>query len=299
MSNTKMAQQMSQAPGFIAALDQSGGSTPKALGHYGIEPGAYSSEQDMFALMHEMRVRIIKSPAFSDHKVIAAILFEKTMDGLVDTMPVPSYLWDKCGIVPFLKIDKGLEAEEHGVQLMKPIPDLNSLLSRAAKLGIYGTKERSVIRLADKNGISEIIHQQYQVAETVLSHQLVPIIEPEVLVQSPEKAEAENILLEELTQGLQKLPGQGKVILKVTIPEKADLYAEFAKHPRVQRVVALSGGYSLDEACIKLKKNHNMIASFSRALMEDLRASQSNTVFDSILEKVVNEIYDASVNKVG
>lgn len=297
MPDATMAEQVSKKPGFIAALDQSGGSTPKALAQYGIEPDAYSNDADMFRLMHEMRVRIITSPAFQSHEVLAAILFEKTMDGTVGDVPVPTYLWKNCGIVPFLKIDKGLEEEKDGAQLMKPIPGLDALLERAAKLGVYGTKERSVIRLANPEAIKVIVQQQFDIAAQVASHGLVPIMEPEVLVKSPEKADAEAILAKELALGLDALPGDYPVMLKVTIPEKADLYAEIMKHPRMQRVVALSGGYPLDEACQKLKANHGMIASFSRALMDDLRVSQSDQEFNAILSKVVDRIYDASVNK--
>ncbi|AOX16529.1 fructose bisphosphate aldolase [Kozakia baliensis] len=297
MPNTTMAEQISQKPGFIAALDQSGGSTPKALAQYGISEDSYSSEDEMFKLMHEMRVRIMTAPAFKNHKIIAAILFEKTMDGLVENKPTPTYLWEGCGIVPFLKIDKGLEAEKDGVQLMKPIPGLDILLERAKKLGIYGTKERSVIRLANQPSIAAIAQQQYEIAAQVAAHDLVPILEPEVLVKSPEKAKAEVILRDELTKGLEALPGNYPIMLKLTIPEEANLYADLAKHPRVQRVVALSGGYSLDEACKRLKANHTMIASFSRALMDDLRISQSDQEFDAILAKAVDKIYDASVNK--
>ncbi|ANQ40441.1 fructose bisphosphate aldolase [Gluconobacter oxydans] len=298
MPDATMAEQVSKKPGFIAALDQSGGSTPKALAQYGIGPDAYSNDADMFRLMHEMRVRIITSPAFQSHEVLAAILFEKTMDGTVENVPVPTYLWENCGIVPFLKIDKGLEEEKDGVQLMKPIPGLDTLLERAAKLGVYGTKERSVIRLANPGAIKTIVQQQYDIAAQVASHGLVPIMEPEVLVKSPEKAEAEAILAKELALGLDALPGDYPIMLKVTIPEKVDLYADLMKHPRMQRVVALSGGYPLGEACQKLKANHGMIASFSRALVDDLRVSQSDQEFNTILSKVVDRIYDASVNKV-
>ncbi|MFT9447278.1 fructose bisphosphate aldolase [Gluconobacter japonicus] len=297
MPDATMAEQVSKKPGFIAALDQSGGSTPKALAQYGIESDAYSNDADMFRLMHEMRVRIITSPAFQSHEVLAAILFEKTMDGTVGDVPVPTYLWKNCGIVPFLKIDKGLEEEKDGAQLMKPIPGLDALLERAAKLGVYGTKERSVIRLANPEAIKVIVQQQFDIAAQVASHGLVPIMEPEVLVKSPEKADAEAILAKELALGLDALPGDYPIMLKVTIPENPDLYADLMKHPRMQRVVALSGGYPLDQACQKLKANHGMIASFSRALVDDLRVSQSDQEFNAILSKVVDRIYDASVNK--
>ncbi|EHH67971.1 fructose bisphosphate aldolase [Gluconobacter morbifer] len=297
MPDATMVRQIAGKPGFIAALDQSGGSTPKALAQYGIGSDAYSNDEEMFRLMHEMRVRIITSPAFRTHKVIGAILFERTMDGDVNGTPVPTYLWKESDIVPFLKIDKGLEAEKDGVQLMKPIPGLDALLARAVKLGVYGTKERSVIRLANPDAIRAIVQQQYELAAQVASHDLVPILEPEVLVKSPEKAKAEDLLLQELTRGIEALPGDYPVMLKVTIPEKADLYASLAEHPRIQRIVALSGGYPLDTACERLKANHGMIASFSRALVDDLRVSQSDEEFNAILGQTVGKIYDASVNK--
>ncbi|AQS87842.1 fructose-1,6-bisphosphate aldolase [Neoasaia chiangmaiensis NBRC 101099] len=298
MADARMKEQISHKPGFIAALDQSGGSTPGALAHYGIPEGSYHGDEEMFRLMHEMRSRIITAPSFTGDKVIAAILFERTMDGTIEGKQTPSYLWEDRGIVPFLKIDKGLEDEKQGVRLMKPIPGLDTLLARAAKLGIYGTKERSVVNLPDRAGIAAIVKQQYEIGAQVAAHGLVPILEPEVLVKSPDKAGAEAILLDELTKGLDSLPGDYPIMLKITIPEKPDLYAGLMKHPRMQRIVALSGGYPLDVACEKLKANHGMIASFSRALVDDLRASMSDKEFDDVLAKTIAEINDASVNKL-
>ncbi|GBQ23325.1 fructose-1,6-bisphosphate aldolase [Acetobacter estunensis NRIC 0472] len=298
MSNDRMKSQMSTKAGFIAALDQSGGSTPGALKAYGIPETAYSNDEEMFRLIHEMRVRIITAPSFTGEKVIGAILFERTMDGEANGKPVPTYLWEERGVVPFLKIDKGLEDEAKGVRLMKPIPGLDTLLARAAKLGVYGTKERSVINLPDREGIAAVVKQQYELAHQVASHGLVPIIEPEVLVKSPDKKGAEAILHDELVKATNAMPGDYKIMLKVTIPEQADLYADLVKHPRVERVVALSGGYPLDEACERLKKNHGMIASFSRALLGGLQHGMSDAEFDATLSKTIDKIYDASVNKI-
>ncbi|MBV1835703.1 fructose bisphosphate aldolase [Acetobacter estunensis] len=298
MSNDRMKSQMSTKAGFIAALDQSGGSTPGALKAYGIPETAYSNDEEMFRLIHEMRVRIITAPSFTGEKVIGAILFERTMDGEANGKPVPTYLWEERGVVPFLKIDKGLEDEAKGVRLMKPIPGLDTLLARAVKLGVYGTKERSVINLPDREGIAAVVKQQYELAHQVASHGLVPIIEPEVLVKSPDKKGAEAILHDELVKATNAMPGDYKIMLKVTIPEQADLYADLVKHPRVERVVALSGGYPLDEACERLKKNHGMIASFSRALLGGLQHGMSDAEFDATLSKTIDKIYDASVNKI-
>lgn len=291
-----MTAQMAEAGGFIAALDQSGGSTPGALRQYGIEPSSYSGDDEMYRLIHEMRVRIIKSPAFQGDKVIGAILFERTMDGDVDGKPVPAYLWDDRGVVPFLKTDKGLGAEQDGVQLMKPNPDLDKLLARAVKLGIYGTKMRSVIASADKRGIREIVTQQFEVAQQIMKHGLVPTIEPEVSIKSETKAEAETMLKEQLLKHLDEL-GEGKVMLKLTLPDHADLYEELTKHERVERVVALSGGYKLDIACDKLAENHGIIASFSRALIDGLRRDMSEEEFDATLSTAIGRIYRASAEK--
>ena len=295
MANDQMMAQMKDKPGFIAALDQSGGSTPKALAQYGIAEGSYKGDEQMFALMHEMRVRIMKAPGFTGKKVIGAILFEKTMDGEAGGKPVPTYLWQDRNVVPFLKIDKGLEAEKDGVQLMKPMPGLDALLERAAKLGVYGTKERAVINLANKDAIAAIVKQQFEIAAQVAKHGLVPIMEPEVLIKSPEKAAAEKILRDEVAKGLDAI--NYKVMLKVTIPEETDLYAPLMKHPNMVRVVALSGGYPLAEACKRLAKNHGMIASFSRALVDDLKVQMSDAEFNSKLDAAIDQINAASVNK--
>jgi fructose-bisphosphate aldolase class I len=292
-----MKAQMSNKPGFIAALDQSGGSTPGALRAYGIPESAYSGDAEMFALMHEMRVRIMSSPAFTGEKVIAAILFEATMDGQAHGKPVPAYLWEDRGVVPFLKVDKGMEAEADGVTLMKPIPDLDALLERAVKLGIYGTKMRSTINLASPTGIAAIIDQQFAVGAQIAAHGLMPILEPEVLIKSPVKAEAEAIMLGEIKKHLDALPAGQQVMLKVTIPEVPDLYAPLIAHPAMKRVVALSGGYPRTEACAKLAKNHGMIASFSRALIDGLTKQMNDAEFDAALKAAIDEIYTASVVK--
>jgi fructose-bisphosphate aldolase, class I len=292
-----MKAQMSSKPGFIAALDQSGGSTPGALKAYGIPESAYSGDAEMYALMHEMRVRIISSPAFTGDKVIAAILFERTMDGEAHGKPVPAYLWEDRGVVPFLKVDKGLEAEADGVSMMKPMPGLDDLLARAVKLGIYGTKMRSTINLASKTGVAAIAKQQFEFAKQISAHGLVPILEPEVLIKSPAKAEAEALLVKEVIKGLDALPGDQQVMLKVTIPEVPDLYAPVIAHPRMQRVVALSGGYPRSEACARLAKNHGMIASFSRALIDGLTKDMSDAQFDAALKEAIDEIYTASTVK--
>ena len=292
-----MADQMAGKGGFIAALDQSGGSTPGALKLYGIPEDRYSGDAEMFALMHAMRVRIMTAPAFTGDKVIAAILFEATMDGEAAGVPVPTYLWKERGIVPFLKMDKGLEAEAGGVSLMKPIPGLDALLDRAVGLGIFGTKMRSTINLPSPTGIAAIAKQQFEIAAQISKHGLIPILEPEVLIKSPDKAGAEAILLAELTKGLDALPDGEQVMLKVTIPERADLYAPLIAHKNVTRVVALSGGYSRQEACAKLAHNHGMIASFSRALLGDLRVDQDDATFDATLKTAIDEIYRASTQK--
>ena len=297
MANDSMMTQMSQKGGFIAALDQSGGSTPKALAQYGVPETAYSGEAAMFGEIHKMRVRIMTAPAFSGDKVIGAILFEGTMDGDVEGQPVPAYLWEKRGIVPFVKVDKGLEAEADGVQLMKPIPKLDELLARAAKLGVYGTKMRSVIARASASGIAAIVAQQFEVAAQIAGHGLMPIIEPEVSIKAPDKAEAERILRAEIEKQLAALPAGRKVMLKLTIPTEPDLYRSLVENPRVVRVVALSGGYPRDEACEKLSHNHGMIASFSRALIDDLRHGMSDAEFDATLATSVDKIYRASTVK--
>lgn len=298
MSNDKMLAQISEKDGFIAALDQSGGSTPGALRLYGIPDSAYSGDAEMFRLMHEMRVRIMAASAFTGEKVIAAILFERTMDGQALDKHVPAFLWDDRGVVPFLKVDKGLETENSGVSLMKPMPGLDELLSRAAKLGVFGTKMRSVINLASKDGIAAVVTQQFEVAAQIAGHGLMPIIEPEVSIKSPDKAGAEAILLAELTRKLDALPQDRQVMLKLTIPEVPDFYSTLVNHARVARVVALSGGYTRADACKRLAANHGMIASFSRALVEDLRHSMSDAEFDATLARSIDEIYRASTVKV-
>ena len=292
-----MTAQMERGEGFIAALDQSGGSTPKALKGYGIEEGAWGSEEEMFGLIHKMRSRIITSPAFGGGKVLGAILFERTMDGEIDGKPVPQVLRER-GVVPFIKIDKGLEAEADGVQLMKPMPDLDALLARAGALGVFGTKERSVINLANRDGIAAVVRQQFEVARQVLAAGLVPILEPEVNIKSPERAEADRILLDELLKGLDALPGDDRVMLKLSIPATPGLFDPLVDHPRVLRVVALSGGYSRPEACAELARNRGMIASFSRALLEDLRDQMSDEEFDRSLGEAIDDIHRASTEKV-
>ncbi len=291
-----MTAKIAGGKGFIAALDQSGGSTPKALKGYGIEADAFSNDEEMFGLIHQMRSRIITSPAFSGDKVIGAILFEKTMDGRIDGKPVPQVLKER-GVVPFIKIDKGLEDETDGVQLMKPMPELNALLTRAKGLGVFGTKERSVINLANREGIAAVVKQQFEVGQQVLAAGLVPIIEPEVNIKSAERAEADQILLEELVKALDTMPGDDKVMLKLSIPARPGLFGPLVDHPRVLRVVALSGGFARPEACAELARNPGMIASFSRALLEDLRHQMSDAEFDASLGAAIDEIYQASVVK--
>ena len=297
MADDKMMAQMTGKQGFIAALDQSGGSTPGALALYGIPESDYSGDAEMFKLMHEMRVRIMTAPAFTGDKIIGAILFEATMDGQAQGKPVPTFLWVDRGVVPFLKVDKGLEEEADGVRLMKPIPGLDALLERAVKLGIFGTKMRSVINLSSQSGIAAIAKQQFELGAQIAAHGLMPILEPEVLIKSPDKAGAEAILRAELTKGLDALPDGSSVMLKLTIPEVADFYRPLIDHPRVARVVALSGGYTRTDACKRLAANHGMIASFSRALINELKKSMSDSEFDATLATAVDEIYQASVVK--
>ncbi len=297
MQTADMTAKIAAGHGFIAALDQSGGSTPKALKGYGIEEGSWSSDEEMFDLIHQVRVRIITAPAFANGKVIAAILFERTMDGQANGQPVPQALHDR-GVVPFIKIDKGLEAEANGVQLMKPMPGLDVLLDRARGLGMFGTKERSVVNLANREGIAAIVAQQFVVARQVLSHGLMPIIEPEVNIKSPERAEADAILLDEILKALDAMSGDDKVMLKLSLPAEPGLFLPLVEHPRVLHVVALSGGFHRTEACAELAKNQGIIASFSRALLEDLRQQMSDEEFDRALAEAIDEIYDASVDKV-
>jgi fructose-bisphosphate aldolase class I len=295
MNQSEMTAKIERGDGFIAALDQSGGSTPKALAGYGIEEGGWGSDAEMFDLIHQMRSRIITSPCFGSGKVIGAILFERTMDGQVNGKPTPQALVD-LGVVPFIKIDKGLEDEANGVQMMKPMPELDGLLERASQLGVFGTKERSVINLANEAGIAAVVAQQFDVARQVLSHGMVPIIEPEVNIKSAERNAADRILLAELLNNLDGVPE--RVMLKLSIPAEPNLFAPLVDHPKVLRVVALSGGFSREDACRELAKNPGMIASFSRALLSDLRAQQSDEEFDRTLGTAIDEIYHASTDKV-
>jgi fructose-bisphosphate aldolase class I len=297
MNHSEMTAKIERGDGFIAALDQSGGSTPKALKGYGIEEGAWGSDEEMFDLIHQMRSRIITSPCFGTGKVIGAILFERTMDGTVAGKPTPEALIDR-GVVPFIKIDKGLEAEANGVQLMKPMPDLDTLLARAKGLGVFGTKERSVINLANREGIAAVVKQQFDIARQVLAHAMMPIIEPEVNIKSPERDAADRILLEEILKNLDQVPEGQRVMLKLSIPTEAGLFQPLVVHPKVLRVVALSGGFSREQACRELARNPGMIASFSRALLSDLRAQQSDEDFNRTLGQAIDEIYEASVTRI-
>ncbi len=296
MNQQEMHTKIARGNGFIAALDQSGGSTPKALLGYGIEESAYSGETEMYALIHAMRSRIIMSPAFSGEKVIGAILFERTMDGQVDGKPTPQALIDH-GVVPFIKIDKGLEDEANGVQMMKPMPELSALLARAKGLGVFGTKERSVINLANKEGIAAIVAQQIAIGQQVLASGLIPMLEPEINIKSPKRAEADAIMLDELMKQLSVMPGTEKVMLKLSLPVKPGYFDALVDHPRVLRVVALSGGFKRPEACVELAKNRGIIASFSRALLEDLRFQMSDAEFDASLGSAIDDIYRASTQK--
>ncbi|HAH63871.1 MAG TPA: fructose bisphosphate aldolase [Treponema sp.] len=293
--NDKQLSVMHTGKGFIAALDQSGGSTPKALAAYGIESNAYSSEEEMFSLVHEMRTRMIKNSAFTSEHILGAILFERTMDSKIDGKYTADFLWENKGIVPFLKIDKGLAEEKNGVQLMKEMPELDELLSRAVKRNIFGTKMRSVIKEADAHGIHSVIDQQFEYAVKIAGYGLVPIIEPEVDINCREKAQAEKLMLAEIDSHMQRLDKNIKVIFKVTIPDTADFYAPLMTDPRVVRVVALSGGYPQDEADEKLALNHGLIASFSRALSEGLSVHQSEKEFTETLMQTVGAVYAASI----
>ncbi len=296
MQDPKMMDQITKGQGFIAALDQSGGSTPGALKAYGIGEDHYSTDDEMFSAIHIMRSRIITSPCFSGDKVIGAILFERTMDGDADGKPVPRLLWER-GVVPFLKVDKGLEDEKDGVKLMKPIPDLEVLLDRAIEKGIFGTKMRSVIERANPAGIAAVVAQQFEFAERIAARGLMPILEPEVSIKSPERDSADRLLLVELIKGLDGLPEGRKVMLKLSIPAEANLFAPLVDHPRVARVVALSGGFTRDEACRELQRNRGMIASFSRALLSDLRHEMDDSEFDRSLRGAIDQIRRASTIK--
>ena len=292
MQYSEMLTRIEKGDGFIAALDQSGGSTPKALKGYGVEEGAWSNDEEMFGLIHQMRSRIINSPCFGSGKVLGAILFERTMDGQVGGKPTPQALIEK-GVIPFIKIDKGLEDEANGVQLMKPMPELGNLLTRAKGLGVFGTKERSVINAANPEGIAAVVKQQFEVGEAVLAHGMVPIIEPEVNIKSADRAQSDTILRGELLKALDTV--SAPVMLKLSIPTEPGLFQPLVDHPKVLRVVALSGGFSREEACRELAKNRGMIASFSRALLSDLREQQSDDEFDRTLGTAIDEIYEASV----
>ena len=296
MNTADMTAKLAEGNGFIAALDQSGGSTPKALAGYGVTEDAWSTEEEMFGLIHAMRERIITSPVFTGEKVIGAILFERTMDGTAGGVPVPQALIAK-GIVPFIKIDKGLEDEVNGVQLMKPMPELDALLTRAKALGVYGTKERSVINSANREGIAAVVKQQFEVGNQVLAHGMMPMIEPEVNIKSATRAECDTILLEEILKNLDALPDGVQVMLKLSLPVVPGTFDPLVKHPKVLRVVALSGGYKRPEACVELAKNKGIIASFSRALLEDLRFQMSDSEFDAALGEAIDEIYKGSTVK--
>ena len=295
MSQAAQRQKIATGEGFIAALDQSGGSTPKALRLYGIPEDSYATEAEMFDLVHAMRSRIAQAPAFTGDKVLGAILFEMTMDREIGGKPSARFLWEERGIVPFLKVDKGLADPEHGVRLMKPMPDLDMLLKRGVAAGVFGTKMRSVIDAADAAGITANVDQQFQVARQILGHGLVPIIEPEVTISIADKAEAEDILRAAILAQLDALPRDQEVMLKLTLPESANLYESLVNHPRVLRVVALSGGYSRDEANARLARNRGVIASFSRALTEGLSTDQSDDAFNATLAASIDSIRAASV----
>ncbi len=296
MAKAKQAVRMRDGAGFVAALDQSGGSTPKALGLYGIGSEAYANESEMFDLIHCMRERIVRSPAFTSGKVIGAILFEDTMDREIDSQPSANFLWEQCGVVPFLKVDRGLAAESDGVQLMKPIEGLDGLLERAAANGIFGTKARSVINAANPAGIGANVAQQFEIGKRIQHYGLVPIIEPEVTISITDKKQAEEILLAELSRELDALEIGEDVILKLTLPTRKNHYRSLVEHPQVMRVVALSGGYSREEANEKLAQNSGVIASFSRALTEGLSVGQSDVDFDAMLAATIDSIYQASVS---
>jgi fructose-bisphosphate aldolase class I len=291
-----MMQKIERGDGFIAALDQSGGSTPKALQGYGYQGDEWSSVEEMFDLIHQMRTRIITAPCFGGGKVIGAILFERTMDGLIDGKPVPQALIDR-GIVPFIKIDKGLDDEENGVQMMKPIPRLDELLVRAKALGVFGTKERSVINSANLAGIAVLVAQQFQIARQVLAHNMVPIVEPEVNIKSADRAQSDRLLLAAILEELDEIPEGQRIMLKLSLPAEAGLFGPLVDHPKVLRVVALSGGFARGEACRELARNPGLIASFSRALLSDLRVQQSDEEFNRTLETAIDEIYEASTKK--
>jgi len=292
--NEQQLQKMKTHPGFIAALDQSGGSTPGALRLYGIKEGAWSSDDEMFDIVHQMRTRMITSPSFTGERILAAILFENTMDRDIEKQPTADYLWNAKRIVPFLKVDKGLVAEKDGVQLMKPMPELAALLEKGKAKNIFGTKMRSVIKQPNAAGINDIVNQQFEVAAQILAADLLPIIEPEIDIHCTEKAKAEELLKAAILKKLNQLPAGQLVMLKLTLPEQDNFYSEFVKHPKVVRVVALSGGYTREEANNRLRRNHGVVASFSRALAEGLSAQQSDAEFNAMLDKSIQSIFDAS-----
>ena len=297
--NEQQLQKMKTHPGFVAALDQSGGSTPHALRLYGIQEGAWSNEEEMFAIVHQMRTRIMTSPSFTGERIIAAILFENTMDRDIEKRPTADYLWNVKQVVPFLKVDKGLAAEKDGVQLMKPMPALAALLDKAKAKGIFGTKMRSVIKQANTAGIKNVVSQQFEVAGQIIAAGLLPIVEPEVDINCPEKAKAEELLKAAILKQLDGLPAGQLVMLKITLPERDDFYADCVRHPKVLRVLALSGGYSRQEANDRLRRNHGIVASFSRALVEGLSAQQSDAEFNALLDKSIQSIFEASNTKAG
>jgi fructose-bisphosphate aldolase, class I len=292
--NEEQLKKIKTSPGFIAALDQSGGSTPKALRLYGIQENSWSSDEEMFTIVHQMRSRIITSPAFTGDRIIGAILFENTMDREIEGQPTADYLWKVKRVVPFLKVDQGLAAEKDGVQLMKPMPKLAALLDRAKGKRIFGTKMRSVIKQANEAGVKDIVNQQFEIGRQISSKDLVPILEPEIDIHCPEKGKAEQLLRASILEHLNELPGGQFVMLKLTLPEQDDFYAELVKHPKVLRVVALSGGYSREEANNRLRKQHGVVASFSRALVEGLTAQQSDAEFNATLDKSIQSIFNAS-----
>lgn len=292
--NEQQLQKMKTHPGFIAALDQSGGSTPSALRQYGIKEGAWSNEEEMFAIVHQMRTRIITSPSFTGDRIIAAILFENTMDRDIESQPAADYLWNVKRVVPFLKVDKGVAAETDGVQLMKPMPALAALLDKAKAKGIFGTKMRSFIKQADAAGIKAIVSQQFELADQIIAAGLMPIIEPEVDIHCQEKARAEALLKAAILDELNQLPAGQLVMLKITLPERDDFYADCIRHPNVLKVVALSGGYPLEEADNRLRRNHGIVASFSRALVQGLTAEQTDAEFNALLDDAIQKIFKAS-----
>jgi len=295
--DTLQLQQMRTKPGFVAALDQSGGSTPKALSSYGIKQDAWSNEAEMFALVHQMRTRIISSPSFTGERILGAILFENTMDSDIEGQPSADYLWNVKRVVPFLKVDQGLEAEKSGVQLMRPMPNLATLLARAKAKRIFGTKMRSFVKQANQEGIQEIVNQQFEAARQIIAADLVPIIEPEIDIHCPEKAKAEGLLKAALVEKLNELPVSQLVFLKLTLPEQNDFYAECVTHPKVVRVLALSGGFSREEGNNRLRRNHGIVASFSRALVEGLSVHQSEAEYNALLDESIQSIFEASTIK--